>query len=208
MHKESFLHNLKSHWKNFIKPCIHIHINRTNTCSKKVRARGQFYESYFPLWFLMAFVYVKTVPWWADQLLSQLLMEQCDTLYTQCRHIEHMHEGVCFTKNYYWRNDSYENLDNFSDCITKGLCLFYHMAFVYVKTVPWWADQLLSQLLMEQFDTLYTQCRHIEHMHEGVCFTKNYYWRNDSYENLDNFSGRSTSITAFDGAMWYFVYTM
>ena len=39
--------------------------------------------------------------------------------------------------------------------------------------VPSWADQLLLQLLMEQFDTLPIQCRHIEHMHEGVWFTKN-----------------------------------
>ena len=30
------------------------------------------------------------------------------------------------------------------------------------------ADQLLPQLLMEQFDTLLIQCRHNEHMHEGV----------------------------------------
>ena len=35
------------------------------------------------------------------------------------------------------------------------------------------ADQLLPQLLMEQFDTLPIQCRHIEHMHEGVLFRKN-----------------------------------
>ena len=34
------------------------------------------------------------------------------------------------------------------------------------------ADQLLPQLLMEQFDTLPIQCRHIEHMHEGVWFRK------------------------------------
>ena len=34
------------------------------------------------------------------------------------------------------------------------------------------ADQLLPQLLMEQFDTLPIQCRPIEHMHEGVCFRK------------------------------------
>ena len=27
------------------------------------------------------------------------------------------------------------------------------------------ADQLLLQLLMEQFDTFPIQCRHIEHMH-------------------------------------------
>ena len=30
------------------------------------------------------------------------------------------------------------------------------------------ADQLLPQLLMEQFDALLIQCRHIKHMHEGV----------------------------------------
>ena len=32
--------------------------------------------------------------------------------------------------------------------------------------VPSWVDQLQPQLLMEQFDTLPIQCRHIEHMHE------------------------------------------
>ena len=30
------------------------------------------------------------------------------------------------------------------------------------------ADQLLPQLLMEQFDTIPIQFRHIEHIHEGV----------------------------------------
>ena len=35
------------------------------------------------------------------------------------------------------------------------------------------ADQLRPQLLMEHFDTLPIQCRHIEHMHEGVYFRKN-----------------------------------
>ena len=34
--------------------------------------------------------------------------------------------------------------------------------------MPLWAAQLLPQLLMEQFDNLQIQCRHIEHMHEGV----------------------------------------
>ena len=54
--------------------------------------------------------------------------------------------------------------------------------------VPSWADQLLLQLWMEQFDTLPIQCRHIEHMHVGVGFIKNYFSQNYSYENLDNFS--------------------
>ena len=35
------------------------------------------------------------------------------------------------------------------------------------------ANQLLPQLLMEQFDTFPIQGRHIEHMHEGVWFRKN-----------------------------------
>ena len=46
---------------------------------------------------------------------------------------------------------------------------FYAYAFIGHTR----ADQLLPQLLMEQFYTLPMQCRHIEHIHEGVCFTKN-----------------------------------
>ena len=38
-----FLNILKSHRWNFIKLCKHVHIYKTNTLSKKVRARGQFY---------------------------------------------------------------------------------------------------------------------------------------------------------------------
>ena len=46
------------------------------------------------------------------------------------------------------------------------------MAFVCALMVPAWADKLLPQLLMEQFDTLTIPCRHIEHMHEGVWLKK------------------------------------
>ena len=56
--------------------------------------------------------------------------------------------------------------------------LFPYMAFVYAWIVPLWANQLLLQLLMEQFDTLRIQCRYIEHMHEGVynfCLHR-FYW--------------------------------
>ena len=35
------------------------------------------------------------------------------------------------------------------------------------------ANQLLPQLLLEHFDTVPLQCRHIKHMHEGVLFRKN-----------------------------------
>ena len=44
-----FFNILKSHCWIFIKPCKHVHICKTNTLDKKVRARGQFYKSYFPL---------------------------------------------------------------------------------------------------------------------------------------------------------------
>ena len=80
--------------------------------------------------------------------------------------------------------------------------------------VPSWADQLLLQLLMEQFDTLPIQCRHIEHMHEGVWFTKNNF---DKMTTVRTYTiiplygfcicmdsavmGRSTPTTAFDGAI-------
>ena len=65
---------------------------------------------------------------------------------------------------------------------------FLNLAIVYALMVPSWADQLLPQLLMEQFDTLPIKYRHIEHMHEGVWFRKNNFWQNGSCENLDNFS--------------------
>ena len=155
----------------------------------------------------MAFVYVKTVPWWADQLLPHLLMEQFDNLYTQCRHIEHMYEGVWFTKIIIDKMAAMSTL-TFQACFNKkGLCLFYDSAYMGRSTQLWElrhffrivlqrgyafsiiehtrADQLLSQLLIEHFNTLSTQCRHIEHMHEGVWLPKHYYWQNGSYEYFD-----------------------
>ena len=44
-----------------------------------------------------------------------------------------------------------------------------------------WVDHQLPQLLIQQFDTLPIQSRHIEHKLEGVWFKKNDI-------NLDNFS--------------------
>ena len=96
----------------------------------------------------MAFVYALIVPLWANQLLPQLLMKQFDT----CQY----------------------NVDTMNICMKEFIILvelrqlFPYMAFVYAWIVPLWANQLLPQLLMEQFDTLPIQCRHIEHMHEGV----------------------------------------
>ena len=43
---------------------------------------------------------------------------------------------------------------------------FYIGFYAYAIIGHTRADQLLPQLLMEQFDTFPLQCRHIEHMHE------------------------------------------
>ena len=45
---------------------------------------------------------------------------------------------------------------------------FYIGFYAYAIIVHTRADQLLPQLLMEQLHTSPIQCRHIEHMHEGV----------------------------------------
>ena len=76
--------------------------------------------------------------------------------------------------------------------------------------VPLWANQFLQKLLMEQFDALPIQYRHIEHMHERVWF-RIFFLTTDSCENLDNFAlirvlymhfkGQSTPTTAFDGTV-------
>ena len=65
------------------------------------------------------------------------------------------------------------------------LCSFIWLC-IYAKIVHTRANQLLPQVLMEQFDTFLIQCRHIEHMHKGVWFRKK--CQNDSYGNLDNIS--------------------
>ena len=49
---------------------------------------------------------------------------------------------------------------------------FYVEVYAYVIIVHTWADHLLPQLSMEQSDALPIQCRHIEHMNEGVWLKK------------------------------------
>ena len=51
--------------------------------------------------------------------------------------------------------------------------VFYTGVYANAIIVHTRGDQLLPQLLMDQFDTLPIQCRHIELIHEGVWFGKN-----------------------------------
>ena len=50
---------------------------------------------------------------------------------------------------------------------------FYIGFYAYAIISHTRADQLLPQLLMEQFDTYPIQCRHIKNIQEGVWFRKN-----------------------------------
>ena len=154
------------------------------------------------------------VPSWADQLLPQLLMGQFDTFAIQCRHIEHIHEGVGFGKNKFWQNDSSENWDRFSLIrllFMHRWCLHgpinsYH-SFWWNKLILCLYNEDTLNICMKEFGSEKNnfwqndssenldnfslirciQCRHIEHMQEGVGFRKNNFWQNYSCENLDNF---------------------
>ena len=68
-----------------------------------------------------------------------------------------MHEGVWLKNLYYNKMTAMRNV-------------FTYMTFVYAWILPLWTDQLLPQLLMDLFDTLPLQCRHIERMHEGIWY--------------------------------------
>ena len=61
-------------------------------------------------------------------------------------------------------------LELFPFVVLNGCCIGFYAYAIIGHTG---ADQLLPQLLMAQFDTFPIQCRHIEHMHEGVWFRKN-----------------------------------
>ena len=114
------------------------------------------------------------MPLWADQLLPQLFMEQFDTLPIQCRHIEHMHEGVWFRKNNFWQNDSCENLDNFS----LISCLYMHRRCPYLPINSYhsflWNNLILCLYNVDTFN-IYMKKFGLE---------INIFWQNDSCGNL------------------------
>ena len=90
------------------------------------------------------------------------MKEKFESLSTQCRHINHMHEGVRVTK-ILLTEIQLQNLNVFLLVFKRG----YACAMI-VQTN---AIQFLPELFMNQFDTvLSTLWIHIEDMHEGVLF--------------------------------------
>ena len=47
-------------------------------------------------------------------------------------------------------------------------CFLLNKRYVCDVIVYEWANQILPQILTEQSDTLFSQCRYIEHLHEEV----------------------------------------
>ena len=74
---------------------------------QKSKGKGLILLELFPLVVLNGFyigLYANLDHTWADQLLPQLLIKQFNTLPTQCRHIEHMHDGVWYRKKIFLTN--------------------------------------------------------------------------------------------------------
>ena len=114
------------------------------------------------------------------QLVPPILMKHLDTLHTQCRHIGHLHEQVWCHKSIFWQNDSVLNLAIFTLLFNKG---FVSAQVVYAR-----GNKLTPDLLLKPSDTLHTQCRQIEHLHEEVWWHKNTIWQNGSFLNLAIFN--------------------
>ena len=95
---------------------------------------------------------------------------------------------------------------------------FYIGVYAYAIIVHTRADQLLLQLLMEQFDTCLYNVDTLKICMKEFGQKKNIR-QNNLYENLDNFSciiiyadstcmGQSTPTTAFDELIQYLTYTI
>ena len=63
-----------------MKLCRHLHIYGANMYMQKLRARGQSLLSYFPLYFLMAFVYSEDSAFTSRSTPTTVLLELFDIM--------------------------------------------------------------------------------------------------------------------------------
>ena len=92
-----------------------------------------------------------------------ILKSYCWNFIKPCKHI-HIYKIKTF--NIKVRAKGHIFVELFPFVILNGFS--YTRVYAYSMLVHTWADQLIPQLLMEQFDNLPSQCRHLVHMHEGV----------------------------------------
>ena len=161
------INSYHSFWWNNLRLCLY-NLNTLNICMKEFCSEKIIFDEmtdnfshirllYMHRWCLHGLINSYYSFWWNNLILCRY---NADTLNICMK--EFGSQKIILTKWQLWELRQ----------------LFPYMDFVYAWIVPLWADQLLLQLLMEQFDTLRIQCRHIEHMHEGVynfCLHR-FYW--------------------------------
>ena len=95
-----------------------------------------------------------------------ILKSHCWIFIKACKHV-YICKTNTLNKKVRARGRFYKS---YSLCSSKWLFNIGFYAYAIIGHTR--ADQLLPQLLMEQFDTFPMQYRHVEHMHEGVWLKK------------------------------------
>ena len=108
------------------------------------------------------------------QLVPQLLLKYPDTLYTQYRHIGHLHEDVWCHKNTFWQNDSVLNLAILGHLFTFVSAQIVHLRENQLVPGFYWSHLILCihnvdtlNICMKKFDAIKIFC-----------------WQNDSVLNM------------------------
>ena len=113
--------------------------------------------------------------------IPDLLLKLFDILHTQWRHIEPLCEELWCQKINFWQNDSVLNLATFWTLffLIRVFVVVFFCAQVHAR-----GNQLVLEFLLTPSDTLRTQCRYIDHLHEEVWCHKSTFWQNGSVLNL------------------------
>ena len=102
---------------------------------------------------------------WGIQLVPQLVLKQFNTLPTQYRPIEHLHEEVWCQTIFFDKITAFWNEPFFS-------CLLLNKDFACAYT----GNQPVPELLLKVSDTLHLQYRYIEHVHKEVSCQKHFFF--------------------------------
>ena len=111
-----------------------------------------------------------------NQLLPEFSSNQFETLHRCYNHIEDVHVTFSRQENNFGQNNGILDLDNFQ------------------VRLPYWVaslcNQLLSEFLSNQFETLHRCYKRIEDVHMIFSRQENYFSQNCSILDLDNFQVR------------------
>ena len=108
-----------------------------------------------------------------NQLLTEILCNQFETLHRCFKHNEDVHVTFSRQENYFWQNYGILDLDKFQ------------------VMLQFWVASLCKQLLpgfgSNQFETLHRWYKHNEDLHMTFSRQENNFWQNYGILDLDNF---------------------